>query len=572
MWKYGLAILALFAAGTAQAQLTCTYPLPGQAGVIDCGEGCSETRYGLSTRDDFAIAPDGTRDARVNAGDPTAFVDRNSFTGSYALNRGTGDPFDPTCDGEGGFVVVNGTFVVREQDNCDPFDMDTNPDGCPIEFATDLNVNDSLPDHFFSEARIITDYFVCGFQPPQTLLFCELFISVASSGRMVGVGTRLPDTDRCPTCTRIKFDLDAGGCLGSPGGSQSQICCNSDEFDAIDICQTIGGIGVAKYPATPNLSSFGGNYKDFPDFLFDGDIANHPPYGKFEIDLDKEVPGQRYGVCLVNRDVGCDCGENGASCGLNDEADPCPTLDADPDAEGLQPDSCDLLDKGYRLSPEHRFADGSPNPNECAGTLYVFRGTPNQDCLISTTYQTTLGFNGDPGPDCSVRNFGPHTRPDLNCNNVDDTTEGALQAGGVGGPVGDLCPFYSEVDGLLDTNGDGRGDECQCGDANGDGAVDVNDILAVNDIIFNPLAVGWFGGLDPALPSPYQRTDFQRLFSPTADTNNSAPLDSTPGDPFDPNLNWNTGGTVNVDDILGVNQEIFNPLSATCARSPVAGQ
>ena len=41
---------------------------------------------------------------------------------------------------------------------------------------------------------------------------------------------------------------------------------------------------------------------------------------------------------------------------------------------------------------------------------------------------------------------------------------------------GDLCPSLNEINQLLDTNDDGVGDECQCGDQSGDGAISSPDI------------------------------------------------------------------------------------------------
>ena len=47
----------------------------------------------------------------------------------------------------------------------------------------------------------------------------------------------------------------------------------------------------------------------------------------------------------------------------------------------------------------------------------------------------------------------------------------------------DRCPFFSNASTQSDTDGDGVGDACQCGDANGDGRVNVSDIVAANDMI-----------------------------------------------------------------------------------------
>jgi hypothetical protein len=54
--------------------------------------------------------------------------------------------------------------------------------------------------------------------------------------------------------------------------------------------------------------------------------------------------------------------------------------------------------------------------------------------------------------------------------------------------VTDNCPDYATAD-LSDTNADGRGDACECGDQNLSGAINVEDILAINAAVFNPALV-----------------------------------------------------------------------------------
>lgn len=94
--------------------------------------------------------------------------------------------------------------------------------------------------------------------------------------------------------------------------------------------------------------------------------------------------------------------------------------------------------------------------------------------------------------------------------------------------VSDLCPYYASAS-ILDTDGDHRGDVCECGDQNGDGRNTVSDLVAINLAIFNP-----------------------GLITPLCDAN---------GD-----------GLCTVSDIVAVNIEIFSPTNtSTCARQPVAG-
>ncbi len=90
----------------------------------------------------------------------------------------------------------------------------------------------------------------------------------------------------------------------------------------------------------------------------------------------------------------------------------------------------------------------------------------------------------------------------------------------------DTCPYWVADDNLADRDGNGRGDACECGDQNGDGTVNVSDILAINAAIF-----------DPALATPL--------------------------------CDANQDGLCNVGDILAVNAGIFG-AELYCARHPGA--
>jgi hypothetical protein len=67
-----------------------------------------------------------------------------------------------------------------------------------------------------------------------------------------------------------------------------------------------------------------------------------------------------------------------------------------------------------------------------------------------------------------------------------------VEVGGNGGPdrdgdgagdAQDVCPDWADPD-QRDSDGDGRGDACECGDQNGDGTVDVADIVSINGAIY----------------------------------------------------------------------------------------
>jgi hypothetical protein len=94
----------------------------------------------------------------------------------------------------------------------------------------------------------------------------------------------------------------------------------------------------------------------------------------------------------------------------------------------------------------------------------------------------------------------------------------------------DVCPFWAQAS-SSDRDGDFRGDECECGDQNGDGLNSVSDLIAINGAIFDP---------DPGSTSPL------------CDAQND--------------------GNCTVSDILAVNFDLFAPGSrTTCARQRLAG-
>jgi hypothetical protein len=92
--------------------------------------------------------------------------------------------------------------------------------------------------------------------------------------------------------------------------------------------------------------------------------------------------------------------------------------------------------------------------------------------------------------------------------------------------TGDLCPYWAESDPRADSDGDGRGNECECSDQNGDGRNTVADLVAINQALFNPA-----------------------LVSPLCDGN---------GD-----------GRCDVKDLLAASLEIYSPnQTSTCGRFP----
>ena len=49
----------------------------------------------------------------------------------------------------------------------------------------------------------------------------------------------------------------------------------------------------------------------------------------------------------------------------------------------------------------------------------------------------------------------------------------------------DNCPFFAQQS-LADTDGDGRGDACECTDQDGDGRNTVSDLVEINRAMFTP--------------------------------------------------------------------------------------
>jgi hypothetical protein len=87
----------------------------------------------------------------------------------------------------------------------------------------------------------------------------------------------------------------------------------------------------------------------------------------------------------------------------------------------------------------------------------------------------------------------------------------------------DLCPFYASAN-QSDVDQNGIGDECECGDQDGDGKVDASDIQAIQAALFDPAQM-----------------------TVLCDTNND--------------------DVCNVQDIVGVNTKIYGG-AAYCSRYP----
>jgi hypothetical protein len=290
---------------------------------------------------------------------------------------------------------------------------------------------------------------------------------------------------------------DAVTCCASTPGTCSNVVPGSPAYPLLNV----------RTCAVPGRFSYEDNVTN--DWIFEGGRGT-----RFHTDRNHVLPGQLVGVCLNNRSVPCTsaaanarCTGSGApyACCTGGGAGSCGT-----ECNALG-DTCDLREPGHRAQIVlGRDAFGDPRPTACNANSYVLRGTPNQGCTLTPSYLVP----GDPGSDCGLFNFGRDRRYDADCNGVADFQDG--------------CPFNGEWDQDKDTDGDcsdGVGgdcrlDECECGDQDGNGRVNVSDLVAINVAIFSGT--------------------YRRLCDGNSDL------------------------ICNISDLVAANVEIFNPDSSTC--------
>ncbi len=553
----------MFGIGLAAAFVLLTTPSSAQ--VIDCSGDCTETKYGLGHPDD--------RNFRAPFDDVFA-VSHDDFSGSYLWTQSSlAGINEPECGPERGFFPYSGQVIIREQTGCVPsaeFPVCDSGDrvgeecnapgfaleedcpggglcdpagGCPIELPLISDLGGGQENEATISSGIRNSSSVFELLSSSSPSFNGTSPDVDGNGNNCLEGNK-----RAEPAQGWRFNLPAsrGGGSGETYlrfhgdplkglyrfDDNGSFCCTSPSGA---VCGAISE-GFNEYPdlyrrnctVDPNRV----NYLIIRtnDWIFDNDPAL-PPYGRFETDPEQIRPGQQQGLCRVNRLVFCEANKP-------NPIDPCPDLDATPEdgvqgpgEPGFVADECDLRERGFRNArPTNEDTDGDgigeTPARTCPTNPTVLRGVPGMYCTIVEQYALPGEAGqpaGDPGPDCGVFNFGGRTVPDFNCDGVDDREE----AGGLGE---DLCPFLNEYNPVADadtdcTDGDPstpcRGDECECGDQTLDGFVNVNDILAINNAIF-------------------ELETQERI----ADANNDL--------------------VVNVSDILGVNAEIFNPNAAEC--------
>ena len=340
-----------------------------------------------------------------------------------------------------------------------------------------------------------------------------------------GIGTCTDDATLCLTdadCTAPDI-CEAG--FETFSADQSCACCQSTLGT---ICQSL--LGLPEYPIIPCGAGLSGLFTETnrirtPDWVFDGGRGT-----KWQME-EILVPGQQEGICEGNKNRSCgpkgdlwsgalngkcenltctldsneictsdaDCPSN-AGCAPSCQSDPFdlanPALGSTCDDVafgGIEGDFCGLAENGFREGVQDILPDGSQNTQRCPNSWTHLVGTPNALCHLPLDIP-----EGDTQPGCRLFNIGVAPLPDLDCNGIDDTTEGrctpadfgicdevakcppcSVDAECASGSCinnGDLCPLLNEVNVFLDSNSDGIGNDCTCGDQNGDGAISSVDI------------------------------------------------------------------------------------------------
>jgi spore coat protein A len=249
------------------------------------------------------------------------------------------------------------------------------------------------------------------------------------------------------------------------------------------------------------------------------------------------------GLCEVNEDcVSCaaDCPElSGAACGNGlceaGDGENCVSCPADcAGNQGAGPKFCCGFDDGVVRGPigcgesaddsrcieasADRFCRVAARVSACCGDALCEGQETLASCAVDCLDTDGDGFTNATDRDDDADGLPDEDEAALGTNPLLPDTDADSIADGV-----DLCPRFASGD-QSDTDGNGRGDVCECGDQNGDGTVDVRDILAINAAIF----------------APAQAT-------PLCDANDD--------------------GACDVQDILAVNATIFG-AAAYCERFP----
>lgn len=342
-----------------------------------------------------------------------------------------------------------------------------------------------------------------------------------------------PNQQACPNATDAC--LDGFHIFNDPGGCA---CCISSTGG---LCPAL--IGLPEGLDCPRQSQIPIR-RGVPAWLFEGGVGT-----RFASD-HIVVPNQEEGVCFGNRGRGCgtngdleagaangkctlapntclsdgsactedsDCGVLGTcipACGIGSLVNaPLASACDDTAFGGTAGDRCDVSESGYRaFTANPVLADGAQNPQTCKASVISVRGAPEAFCNEPVNMgQDNLLIGG-----CQVVNFAYDARPDFDCDAIDDTEQGVCHP--VGGACtvdadcppddsgnqfcitgGDLCPFLGEnaANVFRDSNGDGIGDECQCGDTGDRRNTPIGNDGAITGLDIAAMALCANGALDP---------------------------------------------------------------------------
>jgi hypothetical protein len=215
-------------------------------------------------------------------------------------------------------------------------------------------------------------------------------------------------------------------------------------------------------------------------------------------------------------------------------------------ADGINP----IFDYGRTGTPSGSVVTGGVvyrGPSAALAGLYFFADFPTgqiwsfrfdgsdpasfdgTNVLEFTEWNGQPGFAPGPGQGTIglVSTFGQDGRGNVYFTNLGDGEVFVLATDGdADGQVDhrDSCPYFADP-GQTDRDGNGIGDACECGDQTGDGRVDVSDLIAIRQAIFDP--------------------------------DQATPLCDANGDDL-----------CSVSDVVGVNARIFG-APAHCSRNPL---
>ncbi|MCP4633301.1 MAG: hypothetical protein GY855_10280, partial [candidate division Zixibacteria bacterium] len=328
---------------------------------------------------------------------------------------------------------------------------------------------------------------------------CTKDISLDAIGRAYLVGYTKSTTDFPSENSYGGGGEDAFISVFSPSGGSLEYSsyCGGDENDAgwgIFVGSS-GNFYIAGQTASSNFGGITGSnnggvdafilkFLDLPMDVDEDGIANNDDncpsiFNPGQEDTDSDDIGD---VCDTDDDNdGVDDGDD------TDSLDP--TVCEDSDGDGC--DDCSVGTDGFGPLPDNNpnddgldtDSDGQCNSGDPDDDNDGVDDNYDSDSLDPTICED---IDGDGCDDCSVGTdgFGPIPDNDPNNDGIDTDSDGICDSS-------DNCPTIDNAD-QSDTDGDGIGDVCDflCGDLNGDGKIDILDIVFLINFKYK-------GGLEP---------------------------------------------------------------------------